>query len=130
MKETFLPFWVTTATVQVVLKGAQLGYDAWQSVYNPATRRFEQQLRTSWRQVRLRQTWERSYSASDEGMQVSSTPLPFNQYTLVPFPVQRARISPCILSPASTAPLSCMLAPKGMAHARSVHQAFHLSSHT
>ncbi|KAK9906709.1 hypothetical protein WJX75_006533 [Coccomyxa subellipsoidea] len=36
VKETFLPFWVTTATVQ----------------------------------VRLRQTWERSYSASDEGMQV------------------------------------------------------------
>ncbi len=71
VKESFLPFWVTTATAQVVLKGAQLGYDAWVSVYNPATRRFEQQLRTTWRQVRLQQSWERSYSASEEGMQVS-----------------------------------------------------------
>ena len=38
VKESFLPFWATSADVAVLLKGAQLGYDSWQSVYNPATR--------------------------------------------------------------------------------------------
>ena len=33
-------------------------------------RRFEQQLRTSWRRVVLRQAWQRAYSAAEEGMQV------------------------------------------------------------
>ncbi len=71
MKESFLPFWVTTASVQVVLRGARVGFDAWVSVYNPQTRRYEQQLRTTWHQVSLHQTWQRSYSATEEGMQVS-----------------------------------------------------------
>jgi hypothetical protein len=38
VKESFLPFWATSADVAVLLKGAQLGYDSWQPVYNPATR--------------------------------------------------------------------------------------------
>ncbi len=78
MKESFLPFWVTTAAVEVVLRGAQVGFDAWVSVYNPQTRRYEQQLQTTWRQARLHQTWQRSYSATEEGMQV--TPLLLNKY--------------------------------------------------
>ena len=35
-----------------------------------ARRRYEQQLRTSWQRVVLRQGWERHYSAAEEGMQV------------------------------------------------------------
>ncbi|CAL8462316.1 g1849 [Coccomyxa elongata] len=70
VKESFLPFWVTTASVQVVLRGARVGFDAWVSVYNPQTRRYEQQLRTTWHQVSMHQTWQRSYSATEEGMQV------------------------------------------------------------
>ena len=115
-----MPFWAMSAEVTVLLKGAQIGWDSWQPVYNPATRqapctplllrdermtmhqgvraahclsrrwqptrqqhvlsfshvlacmrrRYEQQLRTSWRRVELRQMWQRKYSASDEGMQV------------------------------------------------------------
>lgn len=76
VKESFLPFWVTTASVHVTLRGARLGYDAWEAVYNPATRRWEQQLRTNWRQIRLQQSWERSYSASEEGMQVNRANCP------------------------------------------------------
>ena len=38
MKESFLPFWAMSAEVTVLLKGAQVGWDSWQPVYNPATR--------------------------------------------------------------------------------------------
>jgi hypothetical protein len=70
VKETFLPFWVSTATVQVQLKGARVGYDTWQYSYNNATKRWENQRYTQWRSVRLNQSWQRSYSASETGMQV------------------------------------------------------------
>lgn len=93
VKESFLPFWVTTASVHVTLRGARLGYDAWEAVYNPATRRWEQQLRTNWRQIRLQQSWERSYSASEEGMQVHCATCPRN-FSLHHYVLPRASRSP------------------------------------
>ena len=38
VKESFLPFWAMSAEVTVLLKSAQVGWDSWQPVYNPATR--------------------------------------------------------------------------------------------
>ncbi|CAL5227592.1 g10591 [Coccomyxa viridis] len=70
VKESFLPFWAVGAKVDVRLHGASLGYDSWQPVYNPATRRFEQRLVTNWRQVQLNAAWQRLYSQTDEAMQV------------------------------------------------------------
>lgn len=70
VKESFLPFWVTSAEVQVRLNGAQVGYDSWQRVYNPLTKRWESRLVTDWRSVRLNQRWQRTYDAGDAGMQV------------------------------------------------------------
>ncbi|CAK0753060.1 hypothetical protein CVIRNUC_002192 [Coccomyxa viridis] len=70
VKESFLPFWAVAAKVDVHLRGASLGFDSWQPVYNPSTRRFEQRLVTNWRQVQLNAVWQRLYSQTDEAMQV------------------------------------------------------------
>lgn len=51
VKETYLPFWATSARVRTLLRSAAAGFDSWQQVYNRATRRWEYQLVTDWRTV-------------------------------------------------------------------------------
>lgn len=71
IKETFLPYWITRANASVQLKGARIGFDVWVQRWNPASRRSEARIETSWQWVRLeRAFWEQGYPAEDPGMQV------------------------------------------------------------
>ncbi len=49
MKEAYLPFYVTTASLRSELASAELGFQEWGTVFNPRTRRFERQLVVNWR---------------------------------------------------------------------------------
>ena len=76
IKEAFLPFWLARARCSVQLNGARLGFDVWVNRYNPARRRSEPMLETSWQWVRLeRAAWEQNYTADDAGMQVHCSDL-------------------------------------------------------
>lgn len=49
MKEVYLPFYVTTASLRSELASAELGFQEWGTVFNPTRRRFERQLVVNWR---------------------------------------------------------------------------------
>ena len=49
VKEAYLPFYVTTASLRSELTSAELGFQEWGTVFNPRTRRFERQLVVNWR---------------------------------------------------------------------------------
>ena len=49
VKEAYLPFYVTTASLRSELASAELGFQEWGTMFNPRTRRFERQLVVNWR---------------------------------------------------------------------------------
>ena len=49
VKEAYLPFYVTTASLRSELASAELGFQEWGTVFNPTRRRFERQLVVKWR---------------------------------------------------------------------------------
>ena len=49
VKEVYLPFYVSTASLRSELASAELGFQEWGTVFNPTRRRFERQLVINWR---------------------------------------------------------------------------------
>ena len=71
IKESFLPFWIARANANVQLRGARIGFDVWVHRWNPASKRSEPTIETSWQWVNLQRTfWEQHYTAEHSGMQV------------------------------------------------------------
>lgn len=70
VKEAYLPFWVSSALLRSHLHSAEIGRQGWTQVYNPQTRRFEQQLRMHYQQVAFDVIFEKQFTAEDEGSAV------------------------------------------------------------
>ena len=80
IKESFLPFWAARANASVQLRGARIGFDVWVHRWNPASKRSEPRIETSWQWVNLQRTfWEQRYTAEDLGMQVRCCSAPWNR---------------------------------------------------
>eukprot|EP00208_Stichococcus_sp_RCC1054_P006163 CAMPEP_0206137642 /NCGR_PEP_ID=MMETSP1473-20131121/2730_1 /ASSEMBLY_ACC=CAM_ASM_001109 /TAXON_ID=1461547 /ORGANISM="Stichococcus sp, Strain RCC1054" /LENGTH=556 /DNA_ID=CAMNT_0053530829 /DNA_START=165 /DNA_END=1835 /DNA_ORIENTATION=- len=69
-KEAFLPFWITSATIVSDLRSAEVGHQVWATVYNPRTRRVEQQLEMQYQQVAFDVAFEQTYPAGGPGSAV------------------------------------------------------------
>jgi len=71
---SFQPFWAVAIGGTAVLDGATLGFDRYERVYDPGTRRWRAEVRTVWRKVVIpRRTWRVEASPADPGMQVPAS---------------------------------------------------------
>ena len=70
IKETFLPFWIASCTVHSTLTRADIGFTEAGQEYNRHTKTWDSVQKTIWRTVHLHQEWERTYPASNAGLQV------------------------------------------------------------
>lgn len=75
VEAAFQPFWaVALVSGTVVLDGATLGFDRYERVYDPGTKRWRSEVRTVWRRVVIpRRTWPVEAAAADPGMQVPAS---------------------------------------------------------
>ncbi|KAI7889144.1 uncharacterized protein EV154DRAFT_604268 [Mucor mucedo] len=60
-EQTFLPFWVVSATVHSTIEQAQVGRRVMRSVYNPATKQTESRWETEWAWVPEKHSFTREY---------------------------------------------------------------------
>ena len=70
IKETFLPFWIASCSVNTVLTRADIGFTESGQEYNRHTKTWDSVQRTIWRTVHLHQEWDRTYAASNPGLQL------------------------------------------------------------
>jgi len=66
--EAFLPFWCVAAVGTVRLRGASVGFDRHERVYDPLSRTWRSELRTRWHSVTLDRSWEAEYLPDAPGM--------------------------------------------------------------
>lgn len=72
VKEAFVPFWALSGQVRVLARGAQVGYLKFGMRWNAATKSLEPHSYMEWIGVRVNETWERTYSAGNQELQVST----------------------------------------------------------
>ena len=66
--EAFLPFWCVAAVGVVRLRGAAVGFDRHERVYDPLSRTWRTEVRTRWHSVELDRSWEAEYLPDAPGM--------------------------------------------------------------
>lgn len=66
--EALLPFWCVAAVGRVRLRGASVGFDRDERVYDPLSRTWRTEVRTRWHSVTLDRSWEAEYLPDAPGM--------------------------------------------------------------
>lgn len=66
--EALLPFWCVAAVGVVRLRGAAVGFDRHERVYDPLSRTWRTEVRTRWHSVELDRRWEAEYLPDAPGM--------------------------------------------------------------
>ncbi|ORX75315.1 DnaJ-domain-containing protein [Anaeromyces robustus] len=70
VEQRYIPFWVSSAIVNVTIVSCQVGYDYVAQVFNPITKRMEWQNLTEWQYIyELPLTFQKSYRGDMEIMQ-------------------------------------------------------------